>query len=765
MSSDPPIALEPPSIMRPGAPARPRRLDRFAPLGMVAAAVGFGLIALRAELTPVAYLNDSAVHAEMVRFATAQLRAGRLPLESWYPYLGLGSPQFMHYQSLGATLTGALGLLIGPNHAFCLSLYLLVSTWPISIYVAGRLFGIERWRAGAAAMCAPFVVSILGIGYSEVSYLFVGFGLWSQLFGMWTLPLAWGATARALGDRRFIPLAGIAIAATTALHFMTGYLAFGVVPLFALALPRPRRRQLIAACGVLAVAFLASAWVIVPLLHFRPWTSINESLAGGPDVNSYGAPTALRWLADGQLLDARHWPVLTVLAGIGAVGTCWRWRREPAGRPLLVGFSLSLVLFFGASGLGPLIHLVPGHQDLFMRRFLMGVQLACIFFAGSGLIALLHALAAALRRARPGTLAARPALAVGLGGLVAIGILAPAWSAVASTDLSNSRYIAAQRLADQGAGVELAELVAITRRLGGGRIYAGMPSNWGLDFTIGAVPVFRFLAALDADEVGFTLRTASLMSNPEVHFQQNNPGDYAVFGVRFLILPSTMAPPVPARRVARRGPFSLWSRGRGRYISVVNTVAPPIAATRADLGAATAAFLASALPEQDRYPLVEFNNAPAAAPSSHGRLVGSPGKVLTERDGLTTGRYRATVTVRRPAVVLLHSSYDPGWVATVDGKRTPTEMVAPALVGVPVDPGRHEVVFTYERYGALPALLGLAVLTLGASALGPLAWKWRRRRHKRRVIAARDQLNPSRSAWAISTGSSTSAGSKPSTRE
>ena len=40
----------------------------------------------------------------MVRFATAQLRAGHLPLTSWFPYLGLGSPQFLHYQSLPAML-------------------------------------------------------------------------------------------------------------------------------------------------------------------------------------------------------------------------------------------------------------------------------------------------------------------------------------------------------------------------------------------------------------------------------------------------------------------------------------------------------------------------------------------------------------------------------------------------------------------------------------------------------------------------------------
>lgn len=68
---------------------------------------------LRATVRPAQFLNDSAVHEQMVRFAAAQLRAGHDPLTSWYPYLGLGSPQFMHYQSLPAMLTGLAGMVVG----------------------------------------------------------------------------------------------------------------------------------------------------------------------------------------------------------------------------------------------------------------------------------------------------------------------------------------------------------------------------------------------------------------------------------------------------------------------------------------------------------------------------------------------------------------------------------------------------------------------------------------------------------------------------
>ena len=84
----------------------------------------------------------------MVRVATAQLQAGHLPLTTWFPYLGLGSPQFLHYQSLPAMLAGVAGLAIGPNAAFRWTLYLLLSLWPLSVYLAARLFGRRAMGGG-----------------------------------------------------------------------------------------------------------------------------------------------------------------------------------------------------------------------------------------------------------------------------------------------------------------------------------------------------------------------------------------------------------------------------------------------------------------------------------------------------------------------------------------------------------------------------------------------------------------------------------------
>ena len=109
--------------------------------GLVAGVVAWNLVNLRAETLAVPYLDDSSVHEQMVRFATVSSRAGHLPLTSWFPYLGLGSPQFLHYQSLPAMLTGLMGMVVGPDPAYRWSLYLLLCAWPISIYLAAGSLG------------------------------------------------------------------------------------------------------------------------------------------------------------------------------------------------------------------------------------------------------------------------------------------------------------------------------------------------------------------------------------------------------------------------------------------------------------------------------------------------------------------------------------------------------------------------------------------------------------------------------------------------
>lgn len=701
---------------------------------IVVVAVAWNLVQLRSQVLQVSYLNDSAMHEQMVRFASALFGDGRDPLTAWYPYLGLGSPQFLHYQALPALLTGLLGLVVGPNVAFGWTLYLLFALWPVSVYLLSRLMGFGGWAAACSAAMAPFLASTIHVGYEQLAYIWVGYGVWTQLWASVTLPLAWGFSWRVLheGRRYFSAIALVAI--TTALHFETGYLAFLPLALWPLLAGRPIARRIGRAAIVIVGSLLTSAWVILPLIENRSWASINEALRGTPLENGYGIARETMWLISGQLLDAGRLPVVTVLAGVGIGVLCFRCKRSPAARAILALLVGCLVLSSGRTTLGSLVTIIPGSSDLFFRRFIMGVQLAALLSAGVGAEWFGRTVWETITCPRSigsvepttagsgGTLLDRASpFGFLVAGLALVLVLAPAWSQAEAVDGRNARAVDNQRIADATQGQEVNRLLATADALGPGRIYAGMPSNWGAQFRVGAVPVFKYLAREDADEVGFTLRTASLMTDPEYYFDETNPSDFALFAVRYLILPRARTPPVAAKEVASAGPYTLWTTQVRGYLRV-GTLVGYYDANRGDVGARSAEVLRSPLAAHGGYLRVRWGSE--AQRDDVGALpAGPPGAVLVEDDALSRGRVSAVARLRQPGVLVLSSSFDPGWHVMVDGVMRPTLMVAPALVGVALTPGTHRVEFLFRDTTNYLVLFVLALLPFVV-----LAVDWIRRR-------------------------------------
>ena len=710
----------------------------FGPWVLVALSLAWGLWELRPELRAVPYLDDSSLHEQMVRAASARISQGHLPLTSWFPYLGLGSPQFLHYQSLPSMISGLIGTVVNPDTVFRWSLYLLLALWPITVYWSGRLFGLSRWTAASAAAVAPFLASAAGIGYETKAYVWVGYGVWTQLWASWTLPLAWGFTYRALSSLRGAFWAVLFIMLTVALHYETGYLAFVPLVVWPFIAPSDLWKRIGRAVVLGAAAALASAWVIVPLLQQSHFAARNQVLEGTGLENGYGASQMLTWLITGNLYDNNHsppWlPVITILVAVG-IGVCLaRWRSSLAGRALLVIWVVTLVLSFGRTTFGSLYDIVPGSSDIFIRRFEMGPQLAGILLAGVGLVFLGQLLLRGVLALFPEDgrrWAAEPAgkgIVAGLCIVALILVLAPAWSSMDTYDAHNATNIGLQAEGDAAQGPQIDQLLAYVRAHPKGRVYAGAPTNWGEDFLVGAVPVFKYLESQDIDEVGYTLRTASLMTDPEYYFDESNPGDYPLFGIGYIITPADMAAPVEADKVGCSGNYCLWALPDAGYIHVYDTTGE-LTATRADGGTQREELLGSPLLNEQRDLTVAFNGGAAATPTATdaSALRGTPGRVLVEDADLANGTARAVVHTTRRATVVLSASYDPGWQATVNGRPAPTVMVAPALVGVVVGPGVHTVTFRYAGYGSYTALFVLALVVLAGLAVAPFAWRRMRR--------------------------------------
>jgi hypothetical protein len=703
---------------------------------LVSAAALFNLWSLRAEARVVAYPNDSGMHLQMSAFARHLLMGAMSPFDHWYPLLSLGSPFFVQYQSLSAVVVGALGLIAPVATVYALSLYFLLALWPVCVYWAARLFTLERWPAAAAAAMAPLLVSVTSRGFGHQSYLWIGPGLWSQLWAMWTLPLAWALSWRWIARREHLLGAVVALSLTVALHFLTAYLALLSVGVWLVIVPTAWRTRLVRTLVLVGTTLLVTVPITVPILARSTFQAVNQFQVGTTINNSYGGSSALIWLFNGELFDYRRVAVVSALLALGLAASVVRWRGDERVRALVGAFVLSLVLFCGRPTFTWLIALIPGSSNLLLQRYVMGVQLAGLFLAGLGLVAAAQFVSAFVTARWPRWFA--PWSASLSGGwrwvtslalvLTVLALLTPGFVEIERFDGTSRSLIAAQQVADATQGRQVLSLVAEAQRFGPGRIYAGMPSNFGRHFSVGDVPVYIFLEQHNANFSGFTLRTSGLMTDPECFFDQRNLADYELFGVRYLILPSWQRPLIsPVWRVDVAGHYALWELSNNTPTNLLQLIDThgTIVANNATLGPATKAFLRSSLASRGVVPTVTFAGA-APGPSTlpPGGAITRRGVVLGQRADLINAQSAmAVVSVARPSVLLFKVSFDPHWGATIDGRRVHVFMVAPALMGVEVFPGRHTVVFTYHGVAYYPELLVVSGATLAG-----LIWSTRRRR-------------------------------------
>ena len=253
--------------------------------------------------------------------------------------------------------------------------------------------------------------------------------------------------------------------------------------------------------------------MLVPLLTDAGWTVNDEFSRGTIYYDSFGARKILVWLGTGDLLDRGRLPLITILAGVGLVFAIVQARRREPPR-VVIGLGLvSMVLFFGRPTLGFVIDLLPGGGDLFLRRFINGVHLAALYLAGLGLMFLVNLLMGLLRRWK---LSPKPVIAIAV--VVAALLVTPAVIERVRYERQGGRWIDEQARFEATDGVGYEALVERARDLGPGRIFSEQRGPSVSQYRIGQVPTFAALLNLQADAIGFTRPTWSLVSPAEYRF-------------------------------------------------------------------------------------------------------------------------------------------------------------------------------------------------------------------------------------------------------
>jgi hypothetical protein len=235
-----------------------------------------------------------------------------------------------------------------------------------------------------------------------------------------------------------------------------------------------------------------------------------------------------------------------------------------------------------------------------------------------------------------------------------------------------------------------------------------------------------YLADNDVAQVSTPGWAASLMEAPESQFDPNNISDYVLFGCRYLLLPTGMKTPVPAQLLLTSGPFQLWQIPHIGYFSV-------------DLASGSVDENKETIAEQDGIVLrtqyiaqfvdlrVNYGTNKLAVVFPSQRPSGPIGAVLSDHINLTSGEASGTFDLRQAGNVVLAASFDPGWQAFVDGNLVPTQMLAPAVVSVPVPAGVHTVIFRYQGFRWYLPFFLLAIAGIGFAFFLPRRATWQYR--------------------------------------
>jgi hypothetical protein len=152
-------------------------------------AIIFNLLTLWPEFTiPVPSLNDDAFHYLYVQRADAALSNGENPFDNWSPALELGFPEFFYYQHVPYLAVAILYRLLLKQVSllslFNLIRYLLLVFMPLTVWWSMRTMGFTPIASAVGAAFSPLISSNYLYGFEYNSYVWRGYGMYTQLWAM-----------------------------------------------------------------------------------------------------------------------------------------------------------------------------------------------------------------------------------------------------------------------------------------------------------------------------------------------------------------------------------------------------------------------------------------------------------------------------------------------------------------------------------------------------------------------------------------------------
>ncbi len=704
-----------------------RPLTRKEKIGLaliVAVPTLFTAIGLLSEVAiPVPSVNDDMVHYLYIQRASEALTNGEFIFDHWLPQIETGFPTFFYYQHLPALAVvglqrlsfGTLDLLT----TFNLVRYVLMVGFPLTVFVSMRMMRFSVAAAAIAAAASTLLSGDFRYGFEYDSYVWQGWGMYTQLWAMHLSFLSVAAIYRAIDDGKRLWLAALLFGLLVLTHLLYAYItAMALVLIVLWGLNRTNfvgRVVRVVIVGAFAAAISSYMWL--PLLTGSAYDNVTPYLQSYK-YDSFGAGPILSWLFSGDLFDHGRLPVLTILLGLGALAAI-----ASRSRVALLGlglFGMWIVAYFGRPTLGVLTNLFPLHDSLLFHRFDGAVSLAAILLIGVGGASIWHLF-------KPRASALRVAAAVAVLMVILVPAVTERMAFYSDNTALQQRTMDALR-SDPDADVILQTL----QTLPPGRIFAGLATDYGNAMSIGDIKFSSLLPFYGLQDL--TSPTSSSLNADYIwDFDYNVQGDFDLFNVRYMVAPTGM--PVadfltPIQKTNRYTLYEAPTTGYAEYVAITARQAVP---TQAALFSINLVWERThALPGERLYMRYDYPATVAGIDASS--TAPCPGGGKTDFEWFQANKINLVVECSADSTLVIKTTYHPDWQVYVDGALVPDFMVSPSYIGISLPAGKHTVNAVYNPspikaplivVGAIAALLLLTLRGRLDSFAERLRWRRR----------------------------------------
>jgi hypothetical protein len=657
---------------------------------------------------PVPSLNDDQFHFTLIQRMSDALAAGKNPLDFWMPEMELGFAAGFYYQHLPHLVVVLLDrLTFGAFDLFTLFnaiRFTLLVGFPLVVFWSMRRMGFSMVAAALAAAASPLLSGDFRYGFEYDSYIWRGWGMYTQLWAMNLSFIALACAYRTINRGTGYVWAILALSVLVLSHLLYAYMM--VITLFLVVLVGANRATIIPRLTRLAI--VGGAMAAITAYQWLPWISASQFLSASPNLqqykyDSFGAPAILGWLSTGDLIDHGRLPVLTLLLTLGVLAALV-YRSRPT-LLALIGFIAWLVLYFGRPTLGPLFDVLPIPNGLLLHRFIGSMEVFAIMLVGLGgaLVWRLAQWVGAAMAGRGWILHPwRPAMAAG----ALLVLLSPAITERVGFYANNSAFMNTSRTAlAQDAGLQA--IVRTLRSAEGGRVYAGLREDWGKDLKIADLSVRNVLIAngisvAGPESGGFTLNSSLMWL-----FHDQEQWQYDLVDARYVVTPDTLPVPAFFQLVQHAGRYALYSvptSGAAEYVAIV---ARQRAASQLDLFWANRAWWEGPQPGARQF--IRWDYMKPLGPQTTSPGCPDGGRTLFEHD--TSDSIHVVADCPVAAALMFKVTYHPNWIVTVDKQPVETYMVSPSYVAIDLPAGTHDVEAVYT---AAPIKIPLLVVGLAA---------------------------------------------------